>query len=146
MTRTYTHVGYRPHTGYRHMGKLANHYSPVEGKRHALNAEGDGFRAVCGEFVQGHYDGDGGFCGEVGLGSFDTAEKAENATGVGVTCARCRRLIGVQKWAVQARCPGSRKWYSVKGHDQYATRDEAEVAMQERNRINPHQARRVRQV
>lgn len=143
---TYSHVGYRPHTGYRHRGRDANHYSAVAGKRHALNAHGDHYVALCGELIRGRYSDEDDYCNELGLGEFVTVEPAADTCGTGVSCARCRKILGIQRWAVQALCPYSGRWYAVKDHDQYATKQEAEAALAERNQLNPRQSRRVRLV
>lgn len=141
---TYTHTGYRPHTGYRHMGKLANHYDAQPGKRHACNACAGDYRALCGEFVQGVYDSfDGDFCNEVGLGRFSTVEESTAKDGSDVTCARCRKLLRCQRWGVQCVANYTGRWTFVKDH-KYSTKSEAEAAMRELAIQYPGNSWRVR--
>jgi len=143
---SYSHVGGKPHCGYRHLGVDANHHSPQPGKKHALNKgeSGDIFISICGELIPGHYDDAENFSDEVGLGRFCTVEPASDAVGTGVTCGRCRKILQIRKWCVQAFNPYSRKWYTIKDGGNYDTEEAAIAFMRYRECVMRGVQRRVK--
>jgi hypothetical protein len=137
---TYTHVGCRASTGYVHCSKDGyTHNEPKAGKRHALNVGVNGFVAVCGETVS-TYSADHR-CDER-----NPVEAAPDAAGTRVTCARCRKLLKVPKYAVQFKSLYCSKWSTAKGHGQYATKAEAEAGLAALKTEFPHYPLRVRLV
>lgn len=90
----YTHVGYRPRTGYQHCGaRLWGHTTPRPGKTHALTLEvipgfGTRWRALCGDKVPDCAAKD-----DHGDPIPPNVRPAPDEAGGGVTCRRCRRKI-----------------------------------------------------
>ena len=92
---TYTHVGYRPHTGYRTVSaRLAGHRLPKPGKTHALNATSGGYYgyvpyvALCGEKVSHNTTPDDEFAGN-GRNVWTCGTPGMRP----VSCARCLKLL-----------------------------------------------------
>ena len=108
---TYSHVGSRPEVGYEHRGRKNSHHSLRDaGKAHALTVTARGqYESLCGVAVPRYSDtayGDGSTTGHVA--------SAGDQGGAGVCCGRCRKLLGLQAYAVQFRDAG-RNWRTVLG-------------------------------
>lgn len=136
----YTHTGYRPHCGRIHTSnRLAGHTEANAGKVHALRANGIAeFIGLCGETVR-RYE-------ETVHGDEITDHVQPASAGVRVSCARCRKLLGLREYAVQFRLPYSSRWATVKGHGHYATKAEAETAKKAVESTNPGNVLRVRAI
>lgn len=86
----YTHTAYRRTVGNVHAGRLYGH-KDYRGKTHAVNGSaniysGEGYRALCGEFIAADHDGYG-----------FNVHPATDENGAGVTCKRCRAAIKKNK-------------------------------------------------
>lgn len=85
MSTPYTHTGYRPRVGHRHIGKHANHYEGQTGETHACNFRG-GYTGLCGVRVDENAENIYG----------DPIEVIFPAGVKEVTCRKCRKLIGLE--------------------------------------------------
>lgn len=87
---TYTHTGCRPNTAYVHRGRMFGHTDRQTGKMHALSGGPRVYTALCGETVQGEYEDDW-----TGESVSWHVSAAKDGTGSGVTCKRCRKVLGI---------------------------------------------------
>ena len=142
--RAHTHVGGVIHVAYRHRStRMFGHTTPQPGKQHALSLDPRtlGWVAACGEVVPAECDD------ELGERVRTPVCKAAGG-GEGVTCARCRRVMGVQRHAVQFRYAHlgvMSRWLTVKDA-KFATKGEAVARMGELQAAHPATTFRVRVV
>lgn len=136
---SYSHVGCCPEVGYEHRGRKNSHHSLRDaGKTHALTVTPRGqYGSLCGVDVPRYSDsvyGDGSTTGHVA--------PAEGQGGEGVCCGRCRKILGVQVYAVQAR-DYKGAWYPVLG-GKFAKKADAVEFMKDCADRMPGQPVRVR--
>jgi hypothetical protein len=138
MTATYSHIGGLIHAGYRHRSnRLYGHTCQQAGKTHALTADGHGWKAACGEVLPSRCED------EFGFDRPTPVCEATDAAGTGVTCARCRKLLKVQRHAIQFASYG--RWTTVKDA-KFGTKAEAEARKADLQREYPTAALRIRLV
>ncbi len=136
---TYTHVGHKPNVAYVHTSsRLYGHSDVIPGKYHAMTCGERGYYvACCGERIADRYDD--GYHDPITT----HIQPATDATGSGVTCARCRKLLKVQRYAVQYVSYG--RWFTLKDA-KFATKGEAEAKMADVRTTYPGVAVRIRLV